>query len=229
MENKSIPRHIAFIMDGNGRWAKAKNLPRNKGHEAGAKAVQRVIEYANAKGIEYITLYAFSTENWTRPQSEIDALMDLLCKTLKKYKKSSKANGYRILVSGRKAPLTQKIIDQIEDVVKETAKNKAITINLALNYGGRQEITDAVNNLISQGKTQITEADISASLYNPDIPEPDLIIRTSGEKRLSNFLLWQSAYTEFYFTSLLWPDFAEADFEKALEEYSTRQRRYGSV
>ncbi|WP_424244537.1 undecaprenyl diphosphate synthase [Elusimicrobium posterum] len=227
--SSSIPKHIAIIMDGNGRWAKAQNRPRAKGHEAGAKAVEKTIKHAQKIGVQFITLYAFSTENWTRPQDEINALMKLLGKVLDEYKKTSQSNGMRLLVSGRRDRLPKEILAKIDDVVNSTKDNKGLCVNLALNYGARQEITDAVNKLTAEGKTNITEADISAALYNPSVPDPDLIIRTSGEERLSNFLLWQAAYSEFYFTQTLWPDFDEAELDKAVTEYSTRQRRYGNI
>lgn len=226
MQNLKIPTHIAFIMDGNGRWAKAKKLPRSEGHEEGARSVKEITETAKKIGIKYITLYAFSTENWSRSPSEISALMELLNKTLDNYEKE-KDSGVRLIVSGRRDRLPANTLKKLDEVIKSTAHNKQLTVNLALNYGARQEITDAVNRLISQGKTKITESDISTNLYNT-IPDPDLIIRTSGEERLSNFLLWQAAYSEFYFTDTLWPDFKEPQFMQAIEEYSRRERRFGA-
>ncbi|ACC98260.1 Undecaprenyl diphosphate synthase [Elusimicrobium minutum Pei191] len=227
--DKKIPLHIAFIMDGNGRWAKNKNMPRNYGHEAGAKTVEKVIKKARELGVKYITLFAFSTENWSRPQREIDSLMKLLSKTLARYNKDSKKNNTRLIISGRREKLPENILKDIDNVVESTKNNTAITVNLALNYGARQEITDAIKKLVSQGKKEITEQDISACMYQPGIPDPDLIIRTSGEKRISNFLLWQSAYSEFYFTPVLWPDFDGAELEKAVTEFQARIRRYGGI
>ncbi|MGB2579203.1 undecaprenyl diphosphate synthase [Elusimicrobium simillimum] len=228
MAKNNLPAHVAFIMDGNGRWAKAKGLNRNQGHEAGAKAVNTVIDYASQKGIKYITLYAFSTENWSRPKLEIKGLMDLLMKTLEDYETNSAKNNAKLIVSGRRSGLPSNVVKKIDDVIAKTAKNTGLVVNIALNYGARQEITDAVNKLIAQGKKAVTEADITAALYNP-IPDPDLIIRTSGEYRLSNFLLWQGAYSELYFTDALWPDFDEKEFDKALESYADRDRRYGGI
>ena len=223
------PQHIAIIMDGNGRWAAARNLPRSAGHKEGAQAVRRVIEAAPALGIKFLTLYAFSTENWSRPQEEIDTLMDLLEKTLDEYQKSAQKQNLRIWVSGEREPLPPRILEKIDRLVQSTAHYDGLTLNLALNYGARQEITRAVNTLIAQGKTHITAQDISAHLFQPQLPAPELIIRTSGEQRLSNFLLWQAAYSEFYFTPVLWPDFDKEELKKAVLEYQHRHRRFGGV
>lgn len=224
-----IPKHIAIIMDGNGRWAAARKLPRSAGHREGAKAVQKTIEAAEKAGIEFITLYAFSTENWSRPQEEIDTLMDLLEKTLDEYQKSAAQKDLRIWVSGEREPLPARILEKIDKLVQSTARHQGLTVNLALNYGAQQEITHAVNALLAQGKRHITPQDIAAHLYQPQLPPPELIIRTSGEERLSNFLLWQAAYSEFYFTSVLWPDFDEAELKKALADYQGRKRRFGGI
>lgn len=229
LKELSIPRHVAIIMDGNGRWAKQKNLPRQAGHNAGAKAVERVINAAQKYGVEFLTFYAFSTENWSRPKEEIDGLMKLLEQTLDKYAKNAEKNNVRLLVSGRKEPLPPSILDKIARVTQATAQKTGLTVNLALNYGSRAELLDAFSQLISQGITHPTEADVQRCLYQPALPDPDLLIRTSGEERLSNFLLWQCAYTEFYFTPTLWPDFSEEDFKKALEDFSRRTRRFGSI
>ncbi len=229
LKELSIPRHVAIIMDGNGRWAKQKNLPRQAGHNAGAKAVERVINAAQKYGVEFLTFYAFSTENWSRPKEEIDGLMKLLEQTLDKYAKNAEKNNVRLLVSGRKEPLPPSILDKIARVTQATAQKTGLTVNLALNYGSRAELLDAFSKLISQGITHPTEADVQRCLYQPALPDPDLLIRTSGEERLSNFLLWQCAYTEFYFTPTLWPDFSEEDFKKALEDFSRRTRRFGGI
>lgn len=229
LKELSIPRHVAIIMDGNGRWAKQKNLPRQAGHNAGAKAVESVINAAQKYGVEFLTFYAFSTENWSRPKEEIDGLMKLLEQTLDKYAKNAEKNNVRLLVSGRKEPLPPSILDKIARVTQATAQKTGLTVNLALNYGSRAELLDAFSKLISQGITHPTEADVQRCLYQPALPDPDLLIRTSGEERLSNFLLWQCAYTEFYFTPTLWPDFSEEDFKKALEDFSRRTRRFGSI
>ncbi len=223
------PKHIAIIMDGNGRWATARNLPRSAGHKEGAKAVRRVIEAAPELGIDFITLYAFSTENWSRPKEEIDTLMDLLEKTLDEYQKSATKQNLRIWVSGEREPLPYNILQKIDKLVQSTASHTGLTVNLALNYGARQEIIHAVNQLLAQGKKQISAQDIAAHLYQPQLPEPELIIRTSAEQRLSNFLLWQAAYSEFYFTSVLWPDFNKEELKKAVLDYQHRQRRFGGV
>ena len=225
----NVPEHIAIIMDGNGRWAKARHLPRLAGHREGANAVKRTIEAAAQRGIRFITLYAFSTENWSRPQDEINGLMDLLCKTLDTYTGEAQKKNYRLLVSGARAKLPPTVLEKIDKAVQTTAQNTGLTVNLALNYGARQELVHAVNTLLAQGKTQISMDDISAHLYQPTVPDPELIIRTSGEERLSNFLLWQAAYSEFYFTPVLWPDFNAQEFQKALDAYATRTRRFGGV
>ncbi len=224
-----MPQHIAIIMDGNGRWAKARHLPRLAGHREGANAVKRTIEAAAQQGIRFITLYAFSTENWSRPQDEINGLMDLLCKTLDSYTGEAQQKNYRLLVSGSRAKLPPTVLEKIDKAVQTTAQNTGLTVNLALNYGARQELVHAVNTLLAQGKSEISMDDISAHLYQPTVPDPELIIRTSGEERLSNFLLWQAAYSEFYFTPVLWPDFNAQELQKALDAYATRTRRFGGV
>lgn len=223
------PQHVAIIMDGNGRWAAAHNLPRSAGHREGAKSVRCIIEAAPMLGIKFLTLYAFSTENWTRPQDEIDTLMNLLDKTIDEYQKSAKKQNLRLLVSGAREPLPPYLLNKIDELVESTANNSGLTVNLALNYGARQEIVHAVNALLADGKKTVTLQDISAHLYQPNLPDPELIIRTSGEERLSNFLLWQAAYSEFYFTPVLWPDFNEEELKKAILAYQCRARRFGGV
>ena len=224
-----VPTHVAVIMDGNGRWAKERHLPRLAGHNAGAKAVERTLKAAQKAGVKFLTLYAFSTENWSRPQNEINGLFTLLEQTLDRYTKDAAKHGVRLWVSGAREPLPPFVLDKIDHAVRSTSGNTGLTLNLALNYGARQEIVHAVNTLLREGKTEITMQDISQQLYQPQLPDPELIIRTSGEERLSNFLLWQAAYSEFYFTPVLWPDFDEAEFEKALWAYSRRKRRFGGV
>ena len=223
------PKHIAIIMDGNGRWAKQRRLPRLAGHREGAHAVKRTIEAAQQLGIKFLTLYAFSTENWSRPKEEIDGLMDLLCKTLDTYTGEAGQKNYRLLVSGSREKLSPAVLEKIEKAVQTTAANTGLTVNLALNYGARQEIVHAVNALIAKSKKEISMDDLSAHLYQPTVPDPELIIRTSGEERLSNFLLWQAAYSEFYFTPVLWPDFNAEELQKALDAYAGRTRRFGGV
>lgn len=212
-------------MDGNGRWAQNKHLPKAKGHEEGARSVRAVVNAALKAGVKYITLYAFSTENWKRSKTEIAALMKLLSKTLDKFLKEDDPK-VKIIFSGRREPLPKDILAKMDKASQIKKDNPALILNLAINYGSRQEITDAANKLIAAGKKEISQADITQALYN-NLPEPDLIVRTSGEQRLSNFLLWQAAYSEFYFTPVLWPDFKEEHFIQAIEEYSRRQRRFG--
>lgn len=229
-ETNKTPTHIAVIMDGNGRWAQSKGLPRSAGHNEGAKAVERTIKAAAELGVQFLTFYAFSTENWSRPQKEIDELMKLLEKTLDQYLNASdKKHEVRVLVSGERQGLPLHIVEKIDRVTRKTAAHKGLTVNLALNYGARQEIAFAVNRLIKQGKTTVTPQDIAENLYQPDIPDPDLIIRTSGEERLSNFLLWQAAYSEFYFTQTLWPDFTKKHLQEAIKSFSQRVRRFGGI
>ena len=225
----TIPQHIAIIMDGNGRWAKQRRLPRLAGHKAGAQAVKRTVEAAQQAGIKFLTLYAFSTENWSRPQDEIDGLMDLLATTLDTYMQEAQTKNLRLLVSGSREKLPASVLDKIDRAIQITANHTGLTVNLALNYGARQEIVHAVNALLRQGKKEISDQDISMHLYQPTLPDPELIIRTSGEERLSNFLLWQAAYSEFYFTPVLWPDFDAAALQKALDAYAQRVRRFGGI
>lgn len=225
----SLPTHIAIIMDGNGRWAKSRHLPRLAGHNAGAKAVERTIKAAQKNKISFLTLYAFSSENWTRPQEEIDGLMKLLSQSLTTYTKTAKEENIRLWVSGERDPLSAALLAQLDHAVQDTAHNTGLTLNLALNYGARQEIAHAVNAALAAGEKDFTPKIISHYLYHPDLPDPELIIRTSGEERLSNFLLWQAAYSEFYFTPVLWPDFNEEEFEKALAAYAARTRRFGGI
>lgn len=229
MQQNKIPTHIAIIMDGNGRWAKSRRLPRLAGHREGAKAVERTLKGAQKMGIKFVTLYAFSTENWARPKEEIDGLMKLLSQVLDKYAQQATQQNMRLWVSGSREGLPLSILEKMDRTVKATAGNTGLTVNLALNYGARQEITHAVNRLLAEGKTTVSPQDISARLYQPDLPDPELIIRTSGEERLSNFLLWQSAYSEFYFTPVLWPDFDETELQKAVTDYCQRTRRFGGV
>ena len=221
-------KHIAFIMDGNGRWAKKRGLPREKGHVTGAKTLDKILHHCYERGIKTVTVYAFSTENWARPENEVKALMNLLDYYLDDSTKNAEENKLRYRMVGDMSIFPEKIrakIDNLESITKDYD----FTLNVALNYGGRAEIVHAFNELQKQGRTEITEKDISENIYTFDSPDPDLIIRTGGELRLSNFLLWQSAYSELYFTNTLWPDFREEEFDKALEEYSKRDRRYGKV
>ena len=220
------PKHIAIIMDGNGRWAEQKKLPRKEGHKEGANSVEAVVQAALQEGVEVLSLYAFSTENWARPKLEVTYLMQLLADTLDKFT-DERYKDVRLVFSGRRKGLSATILNKLDEVIETTAGKKKLTLNLCLNYGAKQEITDAVNKILAQGKTKITEDDIEKNLYQ-NLPAPDLIIRTSGEERLSNFLLWQAAYSEFYFTKTLWPDFKGEDLRKAISEFSRRDRRFGA-
>ncbi|MBE6562138.1 MAG: di-trans,poly-cis-decaprenylcistransferase [Ruminococcaceae bacterium] len=220
--------HIAFIMDGNGRWAKKRSLPREAGHPVGAKTFKKVVRYCGDIGINNITVYAFSTENWSRPKSEVDAIMSLLDDYIKDAKSSDDENHIKYVFLGDKAQLGEALANKCREL-EELTKNNKLLLNIALNYGGRAEIVYAVNKLIAEGRSEITEKDISDSIYTAHCPDPDLIVRTAGEVRTSNFLLWQSAYSEYYFTDVLWPDFDEREVDKAVIDFSKRKRRFGGV
>ena len=231
----NIPNHVAIILDGNGRWAKSKGMPRNYGHVQGAKNVEVICEEAYRMGISYLTVYAFSTENWNRPQDEVDALMKLLRNYMKTCLKTAAKNNMCVRVIGDKTRLDEDIRKRIYELEKATAENTGLHFQIALNYGGRDEIRRAairIAGLVKDGKLEadgITEELISAHLDTAGIPDPDLLIRTCNEERISNFLLWQLAYTEFYFTPVAWPDFTKAELEKAVEAYNHRDRKYGLV
>ncbi|WP_372712983.1 isoprenyl transferase [Ilyobacter sp.] len=225
---KKVPNHIAIIMDGNGRWAKKRGLPRTMGHRAGAKALKKILTHAGELGIKYLTVYAFSTENWKRPKKEVDTLMKLFKEYLKNEKNTMMKNGVRLMVSGKKEGVSRELLEEISKTEKLTRDNDRITLNIAFNYGGRSEIVDAVNKIIKEGLTEVTEESFAKYLYS-DIPDPELLIRTSGELRISNFLLWQIAYSELYITDLAWPDFDERELEKALGTYMKRERRFGGL
>lgn len=223
-----IPKHIAIIMDGNGRWAQNRHLPRFIGHREGAKRIKKIIEHAGQVGIEYLSVYAFSTENWKRPQKEVDALMDIFEKYLKTEVKNMLKNNIKLIVTGRKENISSKLLKSIAEVEKLTVKNDGLTFNICFNYGGRSEIIDAVKKIIESEEKNINEENFKKYLYS-DIPDPELVIRTSGEFRISNFLLWQIAYSEIYVTDVLWPDFDEKEFDKAIENFQNRNRRFGGV
>ncbi len=233
--NKKIPNHVAIILDGNGRWAKSKGMPRNYGHVQGAKTVEVICEEAYRMGIRYLTVYAFSTENWKRPKDEVDALMKLLRNYLKTCLKTAEKNRMCVRILGDKTGLDEDIRRRIDELEKATADNDGLHFQIALNYGGRDEIVRAVKELSRKVKNgeldaeQITEEAVSSILDTKGLPEPDLLIRTCNEQRISNFLLWQLAYTEFYFTPVAWPDFTKEELEKAIEAYNNRDRRYGLV
>ena len=213
-------------MDGNGRWAKNQNKPRVFGHKAGANTLRKIMEYCNKIGVTYLTVYAFSTENWKRSQEEVDALMFLFKSYIKSERENLLKNKIRFMVSGREEGVNLSLMEAIKELEEATSKDYEMTLNIAFNYGGRAEITDAVNKILKEGKTSITEEEFSKYLYN-DIPDPDFVIRTSGEFRISNFLLWQIAYSEIYITDKYWPDFDEVEMEKAILSYSKRERRFG--
>ena len=231
----NIPQHVAIILDGNGRWAKAKGMPRNYGHVQGSKNVEKVCEEAWRMGIKYLTVYAFSTENWNRPQEEVNALMKLLRNYMKTCLKTAAKNDMKVRVIGDITKLDEDIQKRILELEEATKNNGGLNFQIAINYGSRDEITRAVRTLaedVKEGKLMpevVNEACIERYLDTHDIPDPDLLIRTSGEQRLSNYLLWQLAYTEFYFTDVPWPDFSKQELEKAIEQYNRRDRRYGGV
>ncbi len=230
-----IPQHIAIIMDGNGRWAKKRNLPRVFGHKEGAKSVREITKNCAKIGVKYLTLYAFSTENWKRPENEIKFLMGLLKNYLDKEKKILIKNNIRLKVIGNKTKLPLEIIKKIKEIERITKNNTLLTLILALNYGARDEILNAVKNIAKDIKrnkiegNKITENLFEKYLYTKDVPDPDLLIRTSGEMRISNFLLWQIAYTEIYVTKTLWPDFRKKELLKAIYDFNKRERRFGGI
>lgn len=230
-----MPRHIAFIMDGNGRWAKKRGLPRLIGHKKGKGVVEDMLKAGLELGVEYMTFFAFSAENWRRPQHEVSGLMDILYAAIQKDARRLIEKNIRLKVLGDKKALPEKICVEIERLEAESAQNAGLQMNIALNYGGRQEILNAVNEYLSgcmkDGKTpqSISLEDIENNLYTNDMPDPDLIIRTSGEQRLSNFLLWQAAYSEFFFSEVLWPDFTQDHLVNLINQYRQRERRFGKV
>lgn len=225
-----VPEHIAIIMDGNGRWAKKRGLPRSAGHSAGAKTFKKIARYCNSIGVKYLTVYAFSTENWKRPAGEVDGIMNLLRQYLKDSTNFKKEN-IRLTFIGDRETLPEDIRELMQNSERESAQATGMTAILAVNYGGRNEICHAVSAMIRDGvdPDSVGEELIARYLYTRDIPDPDLIIRPSGEYRLSNFLVWQSAYSEFYFDRVLWPDFRESDLDRAIEAYNHRNRRFGGV
>lgn len=230
-----IPQHVAIILDGNGRWAKSKGMPRNYGHTAGAKNVEVICEDAYHLGIKYLTLYAFSTENWNRPDTEVEALMKLLNTYLKNCIKRANKNDMRVRVLGDTSRLSEKFQNTIAELEEATKENQGLNLQIALNYGSRDEMIRAMKKMTVDYEAKkltledITEENFARYLDTKDIPDPDLMIRTSGEQRLSNYLLWQLAYSEFYFTPIPWPDFDKAELEKAIQVYNQRDRRYGGV
>ncbi len=231
----NLPDHIGIIMDGNGRWAKKRGLPRSMGHREGAKVLEKLTRFAGDIGIKYITYYAFSTENWKRPTKEVESLMKLMIMYLDDYERLLGGEDIRIRIIGKREGLSPEILEKIEIVENATKHNSKITMNIAVNYGGREDILNSVKTLASKVESgelsaaDITEQDITDNLYTHYMPDPDLIIRPSGELRLSNFLIWQSAYSEFWFSDINWPDFTKEDFLKAISDFQRRNRRYGGV
>ncbi len=230
VKEQSVPSHVAIIMDGNGRWAKRRNLPRIMGHHAGVRAIERTVREARDRGIRTLSLYAFSSENWKRPQTEVSGLMGLFRYYIRSKVSQLLQEGARIRFAGRLDGLPEDIREIISEAEGKTAAQKGLQLVVCLNYGGRQEILDAMQKIVDSGEhVPLDENAFRKYLYLPDVPDPDLIIRTSGEMRLSNFWLWGSAYSEFFFTEKLWPDFGPEDLGAALSSYQGRERRYGSV
>jgi undecaprenyl diphosphate synthase len=231
----NLPAHVAIIMDGNGRWAKRRGLPRTAGHRAGVKTVKRIVRAAGELGISILTLFTFSRENWKRPRYEVSAIMKLLYETTKREIEELNENNVRLITTGRIDELPQQKREILERAKDRTKNNTGLILNLALNYGGRSEILDAVKQLaldVREGKldpNSLDEGSFSEYLYTKDLPDPDLLIRTSGEMRISNFLLWQTSYTELYVTNVLWPNFTVKDFHQAIRDYQSRKRRFGRV
>ena len=222
-------KHVAIIMDGNGRWAKARNMPRFYGHREGVESAKNAVEFAYETDIRYLTLFAFSTENWNRPKEEIDAIMDLMAEYIDSYVPKLKKRNIRLKVIGNNRYYSDSIKEKLDWAVKQLEDNKGMVLSVAFSYGGREEIIASVNKLLKSGVKNVTEEILKKNLYTYDIPDPDLLIRTGGEKRISNFLLFQLAYTELYFADILWPDFGKDEFRVAVEEYNKRDRRFGKV
>lgn len=230
-ESKHTPNHVAIIMDGNGRWARERGLPRLAGHRAGTENIRRVIKRFAEHGVKYLTIYAFSTENWNRPPEEVQGLLKILEEVIEREAQSLNKEGVRLLQIGERNGISEGLQRKISDAIDMTKHNSRLTLCIAFNYGGRAEIVSAMKRVLQDGipPEEIDETTISRYLYTGDLPEPDLIIRTGGEMRLSNFLLWQAAYSEYYSTPTLWPDFGPDDIERALNAYRERERRFGRV
>lgn len=227
----TVPRHVGIIMDGNGRWAQSRGLPRAAGHEAGTRNIRPISEKAHELGVDVLTLYAFSTENWARPDWEVKALMRIFGETVRKEKSTILENNIELHVIGRLEGIPGPLRSEILSVVDESAGNDGLKLNVAFNYGGRAEILDAVKRMLRDrvDPEQVTEEVFGRYLYTAELPDPDLVIRTAGEMRLSNFLIWQAAYSEYYSTPVLWPDFGQTEFAAALESYAQRQRKFGGI
>ncbi len=229
IDKKSLPKHVAIIMDGNGRWAKKRGLPRNLGHKTGAQRLIDIVIYANKVGIKYLTCFAFSTENWNRPKEEVDYLMQLPLEFFKENEEKIQDNDIRVSFIGFDEKINKELLDKKRDIIKKTKNNKGLNFILAFNYGSQAEIINAVNKIIKDKLLVVDKEIMESYLFTNGIPEVDLLIRTSNELRISNFLLWQISYAELYFTKKLWPDFKEKDFDKAVKEFLKRERRYGRV
>lgn len=229
--DQKVPQHVAFIMDGNGRWAKERGLPRLAGHRVGVDCLQGVLEFLGERGVKYVTIYAFSTENWSRPAEEVQGIMELLYEALERQTQALHEKNVRIVHIGKVDRLSPDLKESVAEAQRLTRNNTGVTLNVAFDYGGRDEILEAVRRIIRDGvdPQQIDEALFTRYLYTAHSPDPDLIVRTGGELRLSNFLLWQSAYSEYYHTPVLWPDLDANEIDKALESFSNRQRRFGAV
>ena len=227
----SIPKHIAIIMDGNGRWAKEKGKLRVEGHKKGAENIEKIIDYSIKLGVKYLTVYAFSTENWKRPEAEVKALMKLFAKYLDDKKEELKKQGVKLLVTGTEENIPNKLLKKIRNTEEYLSDCNQITFNIAFNYGGRKEIVDGINKILKEnrGNEEINEEEFKKYMYRPERPDPELVIRTSGEFRVSNFLLWEIAYSEFYVTNVYWPDFDEREYDLAIASYNKRDRRFGGV
>ena len=234
-EKRVVPKHVAIIMDGNGRWAKQRGKERYEGHLAGVESVRSVVRGAVRNGVKWLTLYAFSTENWGRPTAEVEAIMQLFCRTVMNEGESLAKQGVRVLILGEHTRFSEEVLEMIDRIETTTAEGSRLTLVLAFNYSSRRELvlaTQAIARRVADGEISVDDIDeelVSSSLMTASIPDPDLVIRTSGECRLSNFLLWQASYAEFYFPEIMWPDFDEEAFEKALEVYCHRERRFGKV
>jgi undecaprenyl diphosphate synthase len=226
-----IPNHVAIIMDGNGRWAEKRKLPRLAGHKAGTDNIHRIIKSLTDSGVKYVTLYVFSTENWSRPSQEVDGLMRLIEESIDNEVQSLHAKGVRLLHIGRSDGVSQRLQNKVTQAIELTKNNRTLSVCIAFNYGSRAEIVDAIKRMIGEGiaADKVDEALVSKYLYTADIPDPDLIIRTGGEMRTSNFLLWQSAYSEYYITPTLWPDFGPEELEQAFAAFGGRERRFGGL
>lgn len=235
LDKDRIPRHVAIIMDGNGRWAEKQNLSRTQGHIAGVKRVEEIIDFASEIGIEAVTLYTFSSENWNRPSNEVSTIMNIVAAVLNRKLKKLKKDNFKFRMIGREEGLPENCLEAIKLVVDETKENSGVKINLAFNYGARIEILDAIKSIarsVQRGELaveDIGENSVNDALYTHGLPDPDLLIRTSGEQRISNFLLWQLSYAELYFTEIFWPDFSIEEFKRALLDFQNRQRRFGNL